>query len=271
MIKKLILILILIIPTVLANSANYEIFEDNVIVEINLDYVNNLSLDIPFDSAAIEVNSNYSLVENGNTKNLYIEQAEKLEIKYVTKAYIESSNNKRFFIVPIGIQNLDIQIILPESAVLVDDKISVIPYSSEITTDGRRIILRWNDFHDSQILVIYEFLNVFNIEYLFLSLIILLILAIYFISKKFKENVISKRIYKRKKKTNDITKNLVREEKQIIEFLLSKRKKEAWTKELINSLNINKVKLSRKIRQLEEKGLIEKIPYGNENKIRILK
>ena len=49
------------------------------------------------------------------------------------------------------------------------------------------------------------------------------------------------------------------------------RNLEAWTKEILKEIGISKVKLSRKIRSLEKKELIKKVPYGNENKIKLTK
>ena len=75
---------------------------------------------------------------------------------------------------------------------------------------------------------------------------------------------------KNKKEESELTRNLFEDEKRIVKYLLEKKSHEAWTKEIIRNLNISKVKLSRKIRSLEEKKIIKRIPYGNENIIRLL-
>ena len=67
------------------------------------------------------------------------------------------------------------------------------------------------------------------------------------------------------------TKNLFEDEKKIVEYLLNKKGNESWTKEILKDLEISKVKLSRKLRSLEQKEIIKRIPYGNENRIRLLK
>ena len=76
---------------------------------------------------------------------------------------------------------------------------------------------------------------------------------------------------KGKKRAEEVTKNLFEDEKRIVEYLLKKKGKESWTKEIVRDLGISKVKLSRKLRSLEKKEIIKKIPYGNENKVRVLK
>ncbi len=61
------------------------------------------------------------------------------------------------------------------------------------------------------------------------------------------------------------------DEKLIVRILLIEKTRELWQKQLEQKTGLNKVKLSRKLRSLEAKGLIEKIPYGNTNKIRLKK
>lgn len=69
----------------------------------------------------------------------------------------------------------------------------------------------------------------------------------------------------------EVTRNLLGEEKQIVEYLMDKKGKECWTKEMVHDLGISKVRLSRRLRNLVQKGLVEKIPYGNENRIKLIK
>lgn len=66
-----------------------------------------------------------------------------------------------------------------------------------------------------------------------------------------------------------ITRNLYREEKQLVELLLQAPDNELWQKELTKQSGLSNVKASRKIRNLEAKEVIEKIPHGNTNKIRL--
>jgi len=73
----------------------------------------------------------------------------------------------------------------------------------------------------------------------------------------------------KKKAKKEISKNLYGDEKKIIDYLADK--KECWTKEMVKDLEIPKVRLSRKLRSLQEKGLVEKEPHGNENRIKLVK
>jgi uncharacterized membrane protein len=48
---------------------------------------------------------------------------------------------------------------------------------------------------------------------------------------------------------------------------MKKKNNECWTKELVKELGIPKVRVSRKIRSLSEKGILSKEKFGNENRI----
>jgi len=113
-------------------------------------------------------------------------------------------------------------------------------------------------------------------------LVIIAVLAgIIFISYYFNKRKFTKELKKVKqkskgkktkaKKETEIMKNLYEEEKQIVRYLLKKKGNEAWTKEIVKNVGISKVKLSRKLRSLEAKEVVKRIPYGNENRIRLLK
>ena len=86
-----------------------------------------------------------------------------------------------------------------------------------------------------------------------------------------KEKVMSKFKKVTPAEKQKMLRNLYEDEKKIINFLLEQKDYECWTKELMRGVDISKVKLSRKLRSLEQKGLIKKIPYGNENRIRLVK
>jgi uncharacterized membrane protein len=277
----LVSLIILISSFIIAESpikANYQIIEDSVLVEINFESVKDLKLEIPYDAKAIELNTkNYVLKDLGNYKELKITSAQNLEIKYITKALIDKSENEYFFVLenPFN-QPVDIMVYLPESAILSEKEI-IFPKTADIITDGRRIILNWKNLDGEEILVFYEFIERSNlIFYIVIGILITGLLTSYFIQARNKKQEIKKIKRKtkekksQKKKEEKLTKNLFADEKRIVKYLLNKKRKECWTKEIVKDLNINKVKLSRKIRSLEQKEIIKKIPYGNENKIRLL-
>ena len=114
--------------------------------------------------------------------------------------------------------------------------------------------------------------------YLFFVLAIGFIVVYVVQSRKLKQQINSlenkgKKVNKKtkEKKKKDVTRNLFGEEKKIIEYLIEKKGHSCWTKELSKELDISKVRLSRKLRNLQEKELISKEPHGNENRITLLK
>jgi uncharacterized protein YneF (UPF0154 family) len=60
---------------------------------------------------------------------------------------------------------------------------------------------------------------------------------------------------------------LLEDEKIFIELLKKSNRRENWQRKLQEELGFSKAKLSRMVRNLESRGLIEKIPIGNTNKI----
>ena len=257
--------------------ADYQIIEDKVLVKLNFDGVSDFEFKIPSDIKALEINANnYSIGDSKNYKIIKIDSAENLEVKYITKALVDKSQNKYFFVLenPFN-KTSEVKIYLPEAAILPESGV-IFPKNAEITSDGRRIILKFNNFNEEQILITYESVAKNNlILYLISGLLIITLFIFYFVQKKKLKKEIARlktKVQKKvEKKEEKLTWNLFEDEKKIVGYLLGKKNNESWTKELIKDLGISKVKLSRKLRSLEQKGIIKRIPYGNENIIRLLK
>jgi predicted HTH transcriptional regulator len=146
-----------------------------------------------------------------------------------------------------------VEVILPEGATLSDDYF-IFPKGYELTTNGQNIIVSWDNCSEKEILIPYNDNKESFSWFLYIIIGIILIGFTYF------------RFFYSKK---DYSKNLFKEEKQIVNYLY--KKGECWTKEIVRDLDISKVKLSRKLRNLEERGLIQREPHGNENRIKLRK
>ncbi len=262
-------------------ETNYYIYEKKVLVEYNLDSISDLELRIPKDFTSLEINSEYELEDFGNYKLIKINSAENLSISYITQFMVDKSKDRYSFVSRNYLNKpQEIKLVLPESAVLLEEGI-VSPEPDSTSSDGRSIILTWKNYNEKQIVVDYEFVKKNNFVFYIIILIIILFFIGYLIFQRkiFKKRIekIKNKVRKRKRESKgeilkkDFTKNLYEDEKKIVEYLLEKKGNEAWTKEIFKDLGISKVKLSRKLRSLEQKELIKKIPYGNENKIRLLK
>jgi uncharacterized membrane protein len=265
-------------------QTSYQVFGENVIVEHNFDEISNLQLRIPYDAKAIELNSpTKSIQEFPDYKLITVNYAKNLTIKYVTGSMVDVSGNKYYFVAKnfLKIKNQDIKLYLEEGYFLVEDGL-LSPSATDVDSDGRRILITWNNFNAEQIAVAYEKPSDNNwIVYLAVFVLLGFGLGFYFFMKrKFKKEVQKIKSELVVKKTNEekkeelkqgLTKNLFEDEKKIIEYLLTKKDNECWTKEILHDLDISKVKLSRKLRSLEQKELIKRLPYGNENRIRLIK
>jgi len=225
--------LLLVLPSVFAANFTYTIIGKKTLVEIEL------------NESEIEL---FSFPED-------FEYSEE-KIKYVSSSLIEKTSQEYFFIVKEKLHKDSlIKVILPESSVIEEDFI-LFPKNYSFSTNGKNIIIEWKNPGEKEILIQYSFPNKVNLLfYLLIGLVVLLFIFYFY-------------FFKKSQKKEKYTQNLFKEEKKIMKYLLTK--KECWTKEISRDLNIPKVRLSRKIRKLEEKGLIKKIPYGNENKIKLL-
>lgn len=259
------------------NYVDYLIDGDEVFVELGFVNASNLDLRLPPDAKSIELNTDGYILENHKDHKLIrINESERLKVSYLTRNLIDRTEDSQFFVMENYFDKpMKVRVILPESAILSKSNI-IFPFYYKVTTDGRRIIVSFDDFRDDQILVKYEFMGGSNFFFYFFSF----ILGGFFVSLYFFRHKVPIRIKREletakfsepvKSEGLDITRNLFEDEKRIVKFLLHKKNRESWTKELVRGLGISKVKLSRKLRSLEQKELIKKIPHGNENLIRLL-
>ncbi|MFH1683188.1 MAG: hypothetical protein ABIA37_05330 [Candidatus Woesearchaeota archaeon] len=251
-------------------TAEYEIVYDQVLVKLDLTLDQSVSEFIwilPADAAAVEVPGlDFELVEQDTHLALQIRNKtfSQIQIKYMTKSLLEKTKDE-FFILDLGdiaTEKKKITLLLPEKAVLKytleSSQSAVIPKADQVSTDGKRIILSWKDLEENAILVIFNRDEYFDSWWVFLLIFaVLAAIGLYL-------------YYKRpQKEAAGLTQNLFGEEKKLVELLFQEG--EMWQKQLELKSGLSKVKLSRRLRNLEQKGLIKKIPYGNTNKIRLIK
>lgn len=269
--------ILLLIGTVNAASVDYQIIGNRVLVEANFGEAENFELLLPYDIELFESNSFYNLTESGNHKLLSVDKSNNLSFSYVAPSMVEESSKHSFFILNSYFSyRVDVRLFLPEAGVLMEDFSLIFPSNADIGTDGRRVILEWKNFQDDEIVVGYEVIKEGANFWIYLFLVLLIGFGVVYVyqSRKLKKKIKSLKGKTKKTKEDkkkDVTRNLFREEKQIIEYLMEKKGHSCWTKELSNDLDISKVKLSRKLRILEEKELISREPHGNENRITLIK
>lgn len=230
------------------NQINYTIHKNEVFV--SLIHEKDTIIKLPGDYSNFSSTSKY-FIKNGL---LYIYG--KGQIQYNTKLFIESKKGNFFIVSGEDNLNSQIRIKLPLGSSL-SEKYPVYPKGYVLETDGQTITLIWNQLGQKEIFVPYELKK--NELPLYVTIFVILFAGgiSFFYSKLIKKE--------------KLTTNLFKDEKKIIELLLKKKDHSSWTKNLVRESDLTKVKLSRTLRKLEEKNLIEKIPYGNENLIKLKK
>jgi len=269
------LFFIFLVKTISATNAetDYYIYEKNILVRHYFDSASELELRLPKDFTVLEINSEYKLEESSKYYLIKINSANNLSIKYITQSMISKSKNRYSFVSRNYLNKMqNVRLVLPESAVILEDGL-VFPEPDLISSDGRSIILTWNDYNEKQIIVDYEFLKDKKFIQYSIILIIIIIFALYLILQRkiFKRKI--KKLKGKNKKTNTkseaIEEHLIESEKAIISELKKSEKNQLWQKHLQTKTGFSKAKLSRVIRNLESRNLIQKIPMGNTNKIKL--
>ena len=131
---------------------------------------------------------------------------------------------------------------------------SASPMPESVDSDGRHIILNWR-FKDDQDRIIAVFYEGPKTYYLIAVLIILFSLAVIFFLTK-------------ARMTHIVTETLSDDEKKVVEQVRKGVKKQ---KLIAKNLEFSKSKMSKVLRKLEEKGLIEKKPFLKTNIIKLKK
>jgi uncharacterized membrane protein len=267
-------------------SAEYDVREEDAQVTLELSTYEEMSSFewlLPQEATEISSDAKFSIKDLEDHKKIMIEgPISELEIKYTTSAHLEGGSKKLFLLdlSSVNSESLSVLVKLPETATLKysldSEKPSILPKTSNVATDGKRIIVRWTkeDFVNSQAgLIIYTMPSNTSASLYFLLISIFLILiatwTFFIINKRRKSDEKQSEQKQNAQEKSDLTKNLFEEEKAIVEVLHAEKTGELWQKQLEIKTGLNKVKLSRKLRSLEQKGVVERIPYGNTNKVRL--
>jgi len=279
--KKLLFVAVLVCVMLLAGNvlaSSYEIefsqYEDKVLEKynINLDTTQNLTIELPEEYASLDVLNPHVVKDN----KLIIEGKE-IRFSFIDSEAIEKG--KRYYFTKriepkINIDKLIVRLVLDEGFVVSKD---IYPEATSIRSDGRKIIIEWqfSNFKQDEympIFVIFE--SAGGKSYLWIIVLAVVIGVICWLSypllrKKLEELKAKKKPFKKKKEKEDVTRFLLENEKKVIEELM--KEKELWQKQLQLRTGLSKVKLSRVLKNLENRGLIKKINFGKTNKILLAK
>ncbi len=277
-------IIIFIALTSLASASVYNVeisqINDKLLVrhKIYFDYETAISFDLPSDASSISAKQNYTLQED-----TLITRGKNIEISYLTRESLQKSDEGYYFVDKINFNSdfkeVSIRLILDEGYYINTEK--VFPEPDKITTDGRQIALEWlitnaktgDDFPIFTIIQTKSSISNTIVWFVVIAIILFVLYLMYVKYLKKSMPKIKKKARKPKEKAlqkfEDIERYLMESEKAVISELKKADREEMWQKQLQLSTNFSKAKLSRVIRNLESRNLVEKIPFGNTNKVRL--
>jgi len=277
------LILILLASAVSASSYTIEInqVEDKTLVKHHIVFDNErtISIPLPQDAAAISSKLNYSL----GISSLEI-TGKDIELSYLTSSNLEQLDEGYFFVETIKfnfpVDEATINLILQEGNYLEAGKI--FPQPNSIETDGQQITVSWNLNNitaDSDIPIFASIKTPVSssnlIFWIFIALAVVVIVYLTYLNYQKRKIKSPQKKHKAKpkekqaeKQAEDYEKYLLDSEKAVLQAL-KEAGGELWQKQIQLKTNFSKAKLSRVIRNLESRNLIEKISFGNTNKVRL--
>jgi hypothetical protein len=275
----LLIIIILSLSVVSASSYNIKFnqVDGKLLVKHNIifDSLQTISLPLPNDATSLSSAPQGAIADN----NLTITGRE-IQVSYIAREDLEQSEKGYYFVTKIPLvfdaDKVTIKLILSEGYFLSPD--NAFPKPESITTDGKQIIVSWEltDIKkgtDFPVFVAIESKSQATITWIIWILAIITIAFIaYFVYDKYIKKRKAERKPKQKrreKQKEDIEKYLIESEKAVLKELKQADRGELWQKQLQIKTNFSKAKLSRVIRNLEARNLLEKIPFGNTNKIRL--
>lgn len=149
----------------------------------------------------------------------------------------------------------------------------ITPKPSQVLSDGQRIIITWNasDTTEFSVSAVLQPLRTLTFP-IVLGLIVLGAgaSAIWYYSR-YKRAPKKTSIKKKAAKQEVLVPQFVEHEQQVVQLITTAPNHEIWQKQLLVKTGFSKAKLSRIIRNLEERGVVVKTIYGNTNKISIRK
>ncbi len=189
---------------------------------------------------------------------------------FKTKGFVRKIGEKFFFKFDFSssskIDNLVVYVKLPEGF-LVSKGSKVVPTNYRLLSDGRRIIITWpvKNVSENKImsfLVFYEPVKKISFPfwyYVLFGILVALVVILFFL------------LYKRKKfERKAFLSVLDKNEKKVFDVLL-KHKGKVYQKKIVEETDFSKAKVTRILKSLEERGLVEIERLGRKNLVRIKK
>ena len=221
-----------------------------------------ITIQIPQDAVDLRVN-NASVAYQ---RALVVQETGSNTVTYTTQSVLEGRQNPYFVadLTRIESELSGVDVLLAPGAVLAQslnhEQPSINPRPTATSTDGERLIFSWTPQAlepARAIFIRYQTPSAFPLTLVLAISLALIVATILLATTRLKRRVQEK------------TMNLYGAEKALVKILLDAPEDGMWQNELVHKSGLSKVKVSRKLRNLEQKGVIEKIPHGNTNRIRL--
>ncbi|MFP4117530.1 MAG: helix-turn-helix transcriptional regulator [Candidatus Woesearchaeota archaeon] len=229
-----------------------------------------------FDVAVDDEPAEFNLSRTDDDKEVLIPlspDSQEIEVSYLTGSFLEEGKHSYF----VGslrtaqyTDELSLDLILPETALLARPLSAssppVSPSPVSVETGGRQITVKWieQDMKPDEIFtmfVVYEDTGGVQWNLILITLITIIFAGgFYFYIRYHKVLPIKKKLFS----------HLLEPEQAVVDVLLKADDNIMWQKELQIALGFTKSRLSRTIRNMEQRGLLKKIPYGATNKIELI-
>ncbi len=202
----------------------------------------------------------YVLEKRGNewsVKFLVPEHAETLEIEFVAKDLVFAKENVYGFFAnlqPPRSEKVNILAFLPRGFAVYRDV--VYPEGYETLTDGERIYLKWELESPEEVMISFKFYNLHSDYSIFVLIIMgfsLLAITLYLVT-----------YYRRKVKT-EFLRGFSDDEIEVLNIL--SERKVCMQNKLEKELGFSRAKMTRIMKKLEGKGLVERERIGRTNRI----
>jgi len=270
-------------------SLDFEQISRSIVVTetIELEQEESFEVILPEDYGNLKVTGNHTQSEN--KLGFYDSQA---AISYITQEFLHKQADGFYFVrtiaYPSDFDSVSVKLNLEKGVVVSNEE--AYPKGYGINSDGESISLAWQtdyvskgekeaffvnleDVREKKSVLLAVFWWITGIA----AVLALIYLTYRIISKikkleKIKAGIKRKPAVENKKepeKASEKYEHLLDTEKRVIDLLRSADRNELWQKQIEVSTGYSKAKISRLVRNLEARGLISKIPFGNTNKVRL--
>jgi len=155
------------------------------------------------------------------------------------------------------------------------------PKPTDVLSDGQHIIITWNTENTNAVSISAVLEQLTKPDFTFIVVIISIgaalgaVVATYFVKRRFwtKEKVAKKERKARQKQqeSKKLVPQFIEHEQMVVDLLAKAANNELWQKQILADTKFSKAKLSRIIRNLEQRGVVTKTIFGNTNKIALKK